>query len=196
MVRLSLCLACLLLVCLPANAAVLTWGASLDASQEIPPNASTATGTGLVTYDDLTNVLSIWVEWSGLTGVGVQAHIHCCVATPPGNVGIAVDLWLPGDPSRPATGSYSAVFDLDEVNPFRAAFTLANGGTTESAFAALRAAMDAGEGRAYFNIHTAMYPGGEIRGDIARVPEPSMMMLTVAGLGLLALRRRRAARLT
>lgn len=193
MVRLSLCLACLLLICIPASAAVLAWGANLDASQEIPPNPSTATGSGLVTFDDLTNVLSVWVQWSGLTGPSVQAHIHCCVANPPGNVGIALDLWLTSDPARPATGTYSAVYDLDDVNPFRAAFTTANGGTAAGAFAALRAAMDSGDGRAYFNLHTATYPGGEIRGDLVPVPEPSTILLTMAGLALFAVGRRRIA---
>ena len=171
------------------DAAVLTWNATLSGAQEIPANVSTATGSGTVQYDTVANTLAIDVDWSGLTGDGIQAHIHCCVVTPPGNVGIALDLWLLSDPSRPPTGTYSAFYDLDVDNPFRATFVTANGGTTASAFAALMAAMDAGDGRAYFNIHTVEFPGGEIRGNIA-VPEPASLWLLVGGLGAAMLRRR------
>jgi hypothetical protein len=173
----------------PSQAAVLKWDATLSGSQEIPANAATATGSGWVQFDDATNELSLYVQWQGLTGVGVQAHIHCCVASPPGNVGIALDLWLPADPARPATGSYDALYDLDLVNPFRAAFITANGGTALGAMQALIGAMDAGEGRAYYNIHTAQFPGGEIRGNLA-VPEPATLALVLGGLGLLVAGRR------
>ena len=174
-----------------ANAAVITWSATLDASQENPSNASTATGFGTVTLDDTTNVLSLNLTWAGLTGPGVQSHIHCCTP-PPGNVGIAVDLWLAANP-QPASGSFSSVFDLDLQNPFRAAFVAANGGTVNGAMAALAAAMTAGN--AYFNIHTATFPGGEIRGNISRVqaPESATLLLLSVGVGALGggrLRRR------
>jgi hypothetical protein len=180
------------LLATPSQAAVLTWTASLSGAQEIPPTASTATGSGWVQYDEATNVLSLYVDWQGLTGDGIQAHIHCCVANPPGNAGIAIDLWLPADSPQPATGSFSASWDLDLVDPFRAAFLTANGGTTSGALAALIAAMDANEGRAYFNIHTTLYPGGEIRGNL-EVPEPAGLSLMLAGFGAVLLRRQRAS---
>ncbi|MEX2260584.1 MAG: CHRD domain-containing protein [Bryobacteraceae bacterium] len=174
---------------LPGSATVFTWSADLDSSQEIPPNPSTATGSGLVRFDDITNILDLHLDWQGLTGDGIQAHIHCCVAPPPGNVGIALDLWLASDP-RPATGSYDATYDLNLVNPFRAAFTAANGGTTLSAFSALRAAMDADQGRSYYNIHTALSPGGEIRGNLAPIPEPASVFTLLSGAAALLLLRR------
>lgn len=46
-------------------------------------------------------------------------------------------------------------------------------------------------GRSYMNFHTTQFGGGEIRGAIAAVPEPSTMMLLSGGLAILARARRR-----
>jgi hypothetical protein len=48
-------------------------------------------------------------------------------------------------------------------------------------------------GRSYINFHTTQFPGGEVRGNIGAVPEPStwaMMILGCAGVGFMAYRRR------
>src|SRR5829696_6689144 len=49
-------------------------------------------------------------------------------------------------------------------------------------------------GHSYINFHTVQFGGGEIRGNIAAVPEPSvwaMMILGFAGIGYMAYRRRK-----
>jgi hypothetical protein len=172
----------------PVNAAVLTWYANLNSAQENnPANTTTGTGYGVVQFDDVTNVLRVYESWQGLTGASSASHIHCCVA-PTGSTGIALDLWLT---SQPASGVIDLSWDLDTVNPFRAAFTTANGGTALSAFNALRAAMDTPQ-FAYFNIHTAAFPGGEIRGNISPIPEPASLTLMMAGAAALLIRRRLA----
>ena len=54
------------------------------------------------------------------------------------------------------------------------------------------------EGRSYINFHTTQFGGGEIRGNISPVPEPStwaMMILGFAGVGFMAYRRRSTAAL-
>jgi hypothetical protein len=48
-------------------------------------------------------------------------------------------------------------------------------------------------GQSYINFHTVQFGGGEVRGNIAPVPEPStwaMMILGFAGVGFMAYRRR------
>ena len=57
-------------------------------------------------------------------------------------------------------------------------------GTVAGAEAVLVAALLAGE--TYINIHTQQFPGGEIRGFLGAVPEPTtwvMMLLGFAGAG-------------
>jgi hypothetical protein len=70
---------------------------------------------------------------------------------------------------------------MTDASSYNASFITANGGTPASAFAALLAGLSAG--RAYFNIHSSQYPGGEIRGFLEEVPEPATAALL--GLGLL-----------
>ncbi|WP_424206600.1 CHRD domain-containing protein [Sulfuricaulis sp.] len=48
------------------------------------------------------------------------------------------------------------------------------------------------DGHAYFNIHTSMFTGGEIRGFLAPVPIPAAAWLFGSGLlGLMGIARQR-----
>jgi hypothetical protein len=75
-------------------------------------------------------------------------------------------------------------FDLTMASSYNPAFVTAEGGTVAGAEAALVAGLLAGE--TYINIHTTMFPGGEIRGFLSAVPEPAtwaMMLIGFLGLG-------------
>ncbi|MEO6061058.1 MAG: CHRD domain-containing protein, partial [Thermoflexales bacterium] len=49
---------------------------SLDGAQEVPANASPATGSGFVEVDTVANILYYNISYSGLTGTENNAHIH------------------------------------------------------------------------------------------------------------------------
>ena len=152
-----------------ASAGIFIYNGALSGLASVPANGSTATGTYTVTVDDVLNTVTVNLTFSGLTGgAATAAHIHCCVAVN-------------------ANGPV--------VIPFTA-FPTATSGTYSNTFTGVSAANIQGiiNGLAYINIHNAVFPGGEIRGQInAPVPEPATWAMMIAGFGLMAgtMRRRR-----
>ncbi|OQW76950.1 MAG: hypothetical protein BVN35_05855 [Proteobacteria bacterium ST_bin11] len=90
------------------------------------------------------------------------------------------------------SASYDRTFDLSLASSFNAAFITNNGGTVSSAMNALLAG--AATGKAYLNVHTASFPGGEIRGFLqpAAVPVPAAIWLFGSVVGLFSLNARRS----
>jgi hypothetical protein len=67
----------LALVFAPSPAAAdLQFECNINAAQEVPPNASPATGTGSFTLNGAETQLTIFVTFSGLTAPQTAAHIH------------------------------------------------------------------------------------------------------------------------
>jgi len=176
-----------LLVCslASARATLFQYSVTLDGPSESPANASPGTGSGFVNYDSTAHTLQMQVTFSGLTGNVTQSHIHAPTASPfTGTSGIAIgNTSLPGFPLGATFGTYSALLDLTQSSLYNSSFLAANGGTAAGAEAAVTGYM--ASGRAYWNIHSTTFPGGEIRGFLVAVPEPSTLAL--AGLGVLGL---------
>jgi len=112
--------------------------ATLSGKSEVPPNASTATGTADIDYDPSTKKISWKLTYSGLSGPATAAHFHGPAETGK-NAGVAVA--IPNAGSSPAEGS--------------ATLTAAQAADLEA-------------GKYYVNVHTAANPGGEIRGQVTK----------------------------
>jgi hypothetical protein len=178
----------------PAQAHDVIYVATLNGASEVPPNNSAGTGNAVVTFNDDDFTMRVEVSFSGLTGTTTASHIHCCTPTPgAGTAGVATQTPTFIDfPLGVTSGTYDHTFDLTDAASWNAAYITANGGTVSSAFAAFSTGLAGGQ--AYLNIHSTFASGGEIRGFLAPVPEPSTYGLMAAGLALVgfaAARRRR-----
>ena len=120
----------------PVLAEQISFTANLVGTEELPPSDSPASGMLDATYDTDSNVLTFNVSYSGLTGDATAAHFHG-----PAAVGEKAP------PVVPIDGSLAS--------PIAGSATL-----TDAQEADLEA------GKWYFNVHTAQYPDGEIRGQV------------------------------
>ena len=176
-----------------AKADQLAFVTTLTGAQEVPPNASPGIGSALVTVDTVTSLLTINVSFSGLLSPTVASHIHCCTL-PGANAGVATAVpSFPGFPLGVTTGTYLQTFDLTLASTYNPAFITANGGTVAGAQAAFITGLV--NGQTYLNIHTSMFQGGEIRGQLQAVPEPATLLLMgtslMAAIGVIRKRAKR-----
>jgi hypothetical protein len=113
--------------------------ARLSGATEVPPTASGGEGELEATYNPSNHELDWRLRFSGLTGTVTAAHFHG-PAGPGANAPVAV----------PINSTFVGTWQRGEVK------------LTDTQAADLLA------GRWYVNIHTAQFPGGEIRGQVVR----------------------------
>lgn len=167
-----------------AHADVFQYQAFLDGPSE-PNSASPGTGSATAIYDSTAHTLNLSVVFAGLTGNTTAAHIHGPTsAAGAGTAGVITQTPTFVDfPLGVTSGSYVRTLDLTLASSWNAAYINNNGGNTAGAEAAFATALAAG--KTYLNIHSSVYAGGEIRGFLTPVPEPSSLAL--AGLGAFGL---------
>jgi hypothetical protein len=157
----------LFLVTSVASAETFLYTSALNGFQEVPGTTSQGVGVIQLTLDDSDLSASGTGIAFFLSGAATQFHIH---NAPFGSNGpVVLDI------GAAAISGNNINFDV----------TL----PSQLAFNTLKTLLDAREG--YFNIHTAKYSTGEIRGQIAPVVVPEPVALASLGMGLITLVRRR-----
>jgi len=124
-------------------------GISMTGSQETPPNTASGLGTLNVHYNRNTKILTYSAAWSGLTGAVTAMHIH---GLAPGGFAAGVVQTIStsaiakcSGSGNTSCGSYNGTLYVDGV---------------------VVKEQDLLNGVYYLNIHTAAFPGGEIRGQV------------------------------
>lgn len=149
----------LLLSTAPALAEVLNFSADLTGAAEVPPNDSAGTGQVSADYDTEAKILQWNISYQYLTGPATAAHFHG-----PANPDETADPIVTVD-LEPATAGAEAAAPAEAAPAEPPAAEAAAHLTGESTLTDQQAA-DLRAGRWYFNIHTAMYPDGELRGHL------------------------------
>jgi CHRD domain len=140
---------------------------------EAPPVSSTATGSFHASIDDDSDEIHYTLTYSGLEAPVAQAHIHFGQRSVSGGI----SAWLcegtvqsPSASTPPCPGQAGTVSGtitpLEVIGPGSPPAIPPNGGQgiNPGEFEELVAAIRAG--RAYANVHSAKFPGGEIRGQL------------------------------
>lgn len=147
-----------------ADESALTMRASLSGFNEVPPKATGAIGT--FTAKASNGKIVFTLKYSGLSTPAFMAHYH--FAQPGVNGGIFI--WLCGKPGTPATqvcppgttepATVTGTITAADIQP------VPDQGVMAMDFATALRIIEAG--RSYVNVHTTMFPGGEIRGQVSR----------------------------
>jgi hypothetical protein len=185
--RVSVAAAALLALAGAARADFITYTLSLSGPAESPTNNSPGIGNAIIDVDTVANTMRVRLTFSGLTGGTTASHIHAATPTPfSGTAGVATQTpTFANLPLGVTSGTMDQTLDMTLASSYNSAYITANGGTPATAEIALFSAM--ASGRAYLNVHTTAFPGGEIRGF---VPAPGAGAL-LALAGVAAFRRRR-----
>jgi hypothetical protein len=113
--------------------------ASANGAQEVPAVTTNGTGTVSGIYNKTTNVFAYTVTWKDLSGPAINMHFHG-----------------PADPGTPAGVALAIIgFATEPMGTVTASVTLTDAQETEML-----------GGKWYYNVHTDLHKGGEIRGQM------------------------------
>ena len=163
----------MLFAAVSVQAATVTFTSTINGSNA--GTGSAATGTALMSFDDMTNLFDLSINVIGLTKTTLtNSHIHLGASGVNGVFIFGLGAGSSPNWTNTATGMSLALTGQT--------FPAAN-------VAALLA------GNTYLNLHTAAFPAGAIRGQLTAVPVPAAAWLLGSGLiGLVAASRKKAAR--
>lgn len=146
----------LVALALTSHAQVVEFRATLNAGQEVPATSSPATGNAIMLYDVAANTFDLIVSISGMTNAATASHLHEGLAGVNGSV---------------VTNLGSEAVYTRTGNTLRATFRgLTHGGDKLKLL----------QSGVYYNIHSAQFPGGEIRGQLIARPKRLYAHMTVA----------------
>jgi hypothetical protein len=126
-----------------------TYVAALSGAREVPAVQTTA--TGVATFNRVGAKVTYTVSATGFSTPLTVGHVHI---GPAGTIGpVIVPLTIIAPSGTVASGS------IDLASPITQGNITISGDSLRTLFES---------GNAYVNLHTAAYPGGEIRGQIVR----------------------------
>lgn len=140
----------------PAEAEIIRFTAALSGGSEAPLVLTGAFGNAVVTLDTDTQTISWTIDVFNLPSGINAAHFH---VGPPGVAGPTV---------------VNIAFTANQSNDFRLTGSATAANLTPRGDQGIRSWDDLMQslqgGQLYINIHTAVFGGGEIRGQVVRVP--------------------------
>ncbi|HEV2847271.1 MAG TPA: CHRD domain-containing protein [Thermoanaerobaculia bacterium] len=154
---------CLMAVTVPAFAQGGTFTTRLRPFEEVPSIASPAGGNFQGTLNEDGTEMAYELTYARTEGAVTQAHIHLAQRGVNGGIMVFLCSNLGNGPAGtpacpPAGGTVTGTFDSgDIIGP------AAQGVAPGELFTLLRAAR---AGFAYVNVHSTVYPGGELRGQL------------------------------
>jgi Cu/Zn superoxide dismutase len=133
----------------PAYAQEQKFEAELTGAAE-RPNPVDTEGVGDAKFESDGTSVEFELKWDDLTTPAFAAHIHCGGVDEAGPVGVTLFAGAPRDTEGEVTGSFTG------PDPGNACGWM----TLDDVLAAMES------GGAYVNVHTTMFRGGEVRGQV------------------------------
>lgn len=143
--------------------------ANLISFEEVPAISTPAVGTFEMQIDFADTGFNYTLTYSGLVGNVLQAHIHFGQKGVNGGIVVFFCTNLGNGPPGTQACPQSATL-TGRITPVDVVAGANAQGIAAGEFAELLKAIRAGV--AYFNVHSSVFPGGEIRGQIVTAEKP------------------------